>query len=78
MNSSISGITADTRLSDLLAAYPSLKEVLPRIHAKFRILSTPLGKVMIQQATILEMSRRSGMDVHALISSIEGQIRCGR
>ena len=76
MNST-SKITADTRLSDLLAAYPFLKEALPQIHARFKMLGTPLGKVMMQQATIAEMSRRSGMDIDALILSIEDRIRCG-
>lgn len=73
-----SKITADTRLSDLLSAYPSLKDALPQIHAKFKMLSTPLGKVMMQQATITEMSKRSGMDVNTLISIIEDHIRCGQ
>ena len=75
---SISEITADTRLSDLLAAYPCLKEALPQIHAKFKMLSTPLGRVMMQQATLCETSKRSSMDVNVLISRIEEHIRCGQ
>lgn len=70
----ISKITVDTPLSDLLAAYPFLKEALPQIHAKFKMLNTPLGKVMMHQATISEMSKRSGMDVNVLIHAITESI----
>lgn len=63
-------LTPDTRLADLLREYPFLKEELPRICGKFRLLHTPLAKRMVQQATIADMSERSGMERGMLIHSI--------
>jgi hemerythrin HHE cation binding domain-containing protein len=50
-------ITKDTKLSDLLSLYPWLKEELPRINEKFKMLSTPVGKIMLGKATISEMAK---------------------
>lgn len=37
---------------------------------KFKMLGTPVGKVMLGKADILEMSKRSGMDVQEIIGKI--------
>ena len=57
-------ITKDSKLSDLLAQYPWLKEELPKINEKFKMLNTPFGKIMLGKATIAEMSKKSGMDAN--------------
>ncbi|MBQ3184679.1 MAG: DUF1858 domain-containing protein [Firmicutes bacterium] len=64
-------LTGETRLADLLTAYPWLKNELPNINAKFKMLHTPMGRVMAKKATIAEMSRRSGMDQALLIEKLE-------
>lgn len=64
-------ITPDTRLTDLLAAYPYLKGELPKINSKFKMLNTPLGRVMIPKATVKIMSERSDMDLNELIKAIK-------
>lgn len=63
-------ITEETRLSDLLGRYPWLKEELSNVNDKFRMLNTPMGKIMMGKATIAEMSKRSGMDTDAIIGKI--------
>ena len=63
-------ITKDTKLADLLAEYPWLKAELPKVNEKFKMLNTPVGKIMLGKATIAEMSKKSGMDADIIISRI--------
>ncbi len=63
-------ITAETRLSDLIAQYPWLKEEMAKVNEKFKMLNSPVGKLMMGKATVAEMSKRSGMDADILISRI--------
>ena len=63
-------ITKETKLSDLLGQYPWLKEELSKVNDKFKMLNTPMGKIMMGKATIAEMSRKSGMDANAIIGKI--------
>ena len=64
-------ITKDTRLSELLMEYPWLKEKIVDVNDKFKMLNTPVGKVMMGKATIAEMSRKSGMDADEIISKVK-------
>ncbi len=63
-------ITKDTKLTDLLDQYPWLKEEMSKINNKFKMLNTPMGKMMMGKATISEMSKRSGMDADAIIGKL--------
>ena len=63
-------ITKETKLSDLLSQYPWLKEELSKVNDKFKMLNTPMGKIMMGKATIAEMSKKSGMDADAIIGKI--------
>lgn len=68
-------VTGETRLKDLLATCPALKAELPKIHSSFKMLNTPLARVMIPKATVAIMSERSGMPLDDLIAAIEVFIR---
>ena len=63
-------ITKETNLSDLLGQYPWLKEELSTVNDKFKMLNTPMGKIMMGKATITEMSRKSGMDADTITGKI--------
>lgn len=67
-------ITKDTMLSDLLISYPWLKEKLPTISDKFKMLNTPMANIMLKKASIAEMSRRSGVDINTLIEKMNDLI----
>ena len=71
-------ITKETKLSDLLDQYPWLKEELSKVNDKFRMLNTPMGKIMMGQATIAELSKRSGMDADVIIGKISELIKAHR
>ena len=64
-------VTPDTKLTELLAICPQLKEELPKMNPKFKMLNSPLGRVMIPKATVKIMSERSEMDLNVLIESIK-------
>ncbi|MCR4964124.1 MAG: DUF1858 domain-containing protein [Bacteroidales bacterium] len=68
-------ITENTKLADLLAEYPWLKEALPSINPKFKMLGTPMGKLMMGKATIADMSKKSGTDIAILIFRLKELIQ---
>ncbi len=68
-------ITIETKLADILAEYPWLKEKMSEINPKFKMLSSPVGKIMMGKATIGEMGKRSGMDVASIIGKLEELIQ---
>ena len=63
-------ITKETKLKELLENHPQLKEKLTEINPKFKMMNTPMGKVMLGKATIADMSEKSGMDVNELIQKL--------
>lgn len=67
-------ITASTRLKDLLEHHPWLKGALAEINPAFKMLSSPLARIMIPKATVGMMSERSGMDLQSLIEAIKKRI----
>lgn len=67
-------ITPETGLKDLLKQYPDLKKRLPEIDPVFKMLNTPLGKIMAGKANIRIMSERSGVPLDTLIEEIKKRI----
>ena len=45
-------ITKETKLDYLLEKYPFLIDEIPKIHKKFKLLKTPIAKVMLKKATV--------------------------
>ena len=71
-------IIKETKLSDLLGRDRWLKEELSKVNDKFKMLNTPMGKIMMGKATIAEMSKRSGMDADVIIGKISELIKAHR
>lgn len=46
-------LTNKTKLNDLLAEYPWLKEEIVKVNDKFKLLHTPLAKVMLKKADLV-------------------------
>lgn len=67
-------IDENTKLSSLLESYPRLKEKLPEISEKFKMIQTPLGRVMMPKATIKVMSERTGISIEELIIKLKEKI----
>ena len=56
-------VTAESKYMDLLNEYPLLKTDLVRKNPKFRFLVTPMGKISLWEADLLEVSQRAEMSV---------------
>ena len=41
-----------------------------KLSPKFKMLSTPMGKVMLGKATVADMSEKSGVDIEVLIRKL--------
>lgn len=67
---SVSEIGPDTKLSALIAQKPELKKELPNWNDAFKVIHTPLARVMLPKATVAMMAERSGMDLDVLISKL--------
>ena len=68
-------ITRETKLKDLLYEYPWLKDEISKVNEKFKMLNTPVGKIMLGKADITEMSKKSGMDEAQIISKLNELIQ---
>ena len=68
-------IDRNTGLKGLIEEYPWLKEELPRMNNKFKMINSPMGKMLMKKATIGEMSKRSGMEEGLLIEKIQNLIK---
>lgn len=68
-------INKDTMLKDLLNEYPWLKDELINISDKFKMLNSPLGKIMLNKVNIEEISKRSGIDIDTIIAKAKELIK---
>lgn len=64
-------ITEHTRLKDLFATYPNLKKNLAAAVPKFKMLNSPLGKIMLRKATVGLAAEYSGLGKDRLIETIK-------
>lgn len=67
-------INENTLLKDIFARYPTLKEKMPEINEKFKMLSTPLARIMLPKATIKMASERANIPIDFLIAEIKKRI----
>lgn len=68
-------ITPETRLKTLIGIDPNLPQRLPGIAPEFKMLNSPLGKLMIGKVDVKMMSERSGLPVGLLIKRLQELIR---
>ena len=64
-------INQDTKMTQLFDAYKGLKDKMEEVHPNFKMLKTPLAKVLLANATIKDASERTGMSVDDLIAKIK-------
>ena len=64
-------ITPDTRLKTLLDRHPDLRQRLPEIAPEFKMINSPLGKIMIGKVTVKMMSDRSGIPTDTIIKRLK-------
>lgn len=64
-------LTSKTKLKDLLEEYPWLKDEIIKVNDKFKLLHTPVAKVMLGKADLSMMSEKADMDVDVLIEKLK-------
>ena len=57
-------ITAETFLKDIFADYPALKDQMEEISPKFKMLKTPLARIMLPKGTIKIATERTGVELN--------------
>ncbi|MBR1585647.1 MAG: hypothetical protein IJ662_08920 [Clostridia bacterium] len=67
-------ITADTRLQDIIDAYPWLKGEAIQLDERFKLLDSPLAKMLIRKATVADASKRTGFPTDQIIAEINKMI----
>ena len=64
-------LSKDTKLKDLLAAYPWLIDEAVEIDRRLGVLRSPLGRALIRRADIAEAARRMGVTSEEVIGKVE-------
>ena len=64
-------LSASTRLQDLFKIYPKLRQDLPSMNSAFKMLNSPLARVIVPKATIAMMSERSGIPMDDILSMLK-------
>ena len=72
-------IDENSKMTDIVAAYPWLPEeicrVEPRAKPFWTMLQTPLGKRMMQHATVGDAARYINRPVERMLTRLDGVIR---
>ncbi len=67
-------INRNTKLTDILAEYPWLPDELIKIDGRFKVIKTPLGKMMLRNATIADAVEKTGLQEDVIISELKKMI----
>ena len=67
-------INRETKLKELMEAFPWLLDEAVNLDPKFKILNNPVGKAFIKNATIADLSRKSGLTVNEILDWIREAI----
>ena len=63
-------INKNTKLADILEKYPWLPDELIKLDGRFKIIKTPIGKMMIKNATIEDAVKKTGLQEDVLIAEL--------
>lgn len=63
-------ITRDTKVAELFAKHPWLKDPLVKMDDKLKKLNSPIVKIMLRKATIKDVSAKSGLDEDFIIKKL--------
>jgi hypothetical protein len=69
-------LTLDTKVYDLLSAYPFIKEYLIQLHPHFKTLNNPfVMKTVGRVATLNKAAHAAGIPIDEFISGISNEIK---
>ncbi len=63
--------TKDTKLTDILDAYPDLPAKLKELSPAFEMVGSPFARVMLSNMTLEDVSGRTGLDIKVIIRKLQ-------
>ena len=63
-------INVQTKLRDILAAYPWLPDTLIQMDSRFRIINNPVGKLLIRTATVEDAAKKAGYPADQMLKEL--------
>ena len=64
-------INRNTKLNNILAEYSWLPDELIKLDSRFKIIKTPIGKMMLKNATIADAVQKTGLQEEVLITELK-------
>ena len=64
-------INRNTKLNNILAEYPWLPDELIKLDSRFKIIKTPIGKMMLKNATFADAVQKTGLQEDVLITELK-------
>lgn len=61
----------NTKLGDLLKKFPWLPEELIKIDSRFSIVNSPVGKMLIKNATVADLCSKAGIKPEDALGKLE-------
>ena len=65
---------SNTKLTDILKEYPWLPDELEKLDGRFKIIKTPVGKMMIRNMSIADMSKKINFPENDIINQLKQMI----
>lgn len=62
---------SNSKLTDILSQHPWLPDELVKIDGRFKIVKTPIGKMMIKNATVSDLSKKTGIPENILLDKLD-------
>ena len=63
-------ITEETKLTELLEHYPWMAEEAIRLDERFRIVNSPMGRLLLRNATIADLGKKAGLPPQEIMDKI--------
>ena len=63
-------INEQTKLKDILTAYPWLPDVLIQLDSRFKIINNPIGKMLIRTATVGDAAQKAGYPADQVLEEL--------
>ena len=64
-------INRNTKLNDILIKYPWLPDELIKLDSRFKIIKTPIGKMLLKNATIADAVQKTGLQEDVLVTELK-------
>lgn len=68
-------IDKNTKIADILKEFPWLKDELPKIDDRLKILNNPMAKMMIGKKTVADVSEKSGLSVDEILTKLDKLVK---